>query len=97
VSGCAEKREHIAQAHPPEEFYFVLEGTGRIRVDDETLTVPRYGAFLVGPEELEFLEGSKSKMIFRSSIRSIRSNCKSNSPAGVAADELVTVRFVLDV
>src|SRR5262245_8561942 len=67
-----------------EEFYFVLEGTGRIRVDDETLTVPKYGGVLVGPnalrqvyndtgaevlwlivgapEELEFLQGSKSKM-----------------------------------
>jgi mannose-6-phosphate isomerase-like protein (cupin superfamily) len=66
-----------------EEFYFVLEGTGRMRVGDETLTVPRYGGVLVGPEklrqlfndtdaevlwliigapeELEFLQGSKSK------------------------------------
>ena len=67
-----------------EEFYFVLEGTGRIRVGDQTLTVPQYGGVLVGPdllrqvfndtgaevlwliigapEELEFLQGSKSKM-----------------------------------
>ena len=67
-----------------EEFYFVLEGTGRMRVGDETLTVPRYGGVLVGPnelrqvfndtdqevlwlivgapEELEFLQGSKSKV-----------------------------------
>jgi mannose-6-phosphate isomerase-like protein (cupin superfamily) len=72
--------KHIRQ----EEFYFVLEGTGRIRVSDETLTIPKYGAVLVGPhqlrqvfndtdkevlwlivgapEELEFLQGSKSKM-----------------------------------
>jgi mannose-6-phosphate isomerase-like protein (cupin superfamily) len=72
--------KHIRQ----EEFYFVLEGTGRIRIGDETLTVPRYGGVLVGPEqlrqvfndtdaevlwlivgapeELEFLQGSKSKM-----------------------------------
>ena len=35
-----------------EEFYFVLEGTGRMRVADETLTVPRYGGVLVGPDEL---------------------------------------------
>jgi mannose-6-phosphate isomerase-like protein (cupin superfamily) len=70
--------KHIRQ----EEFYFVLEGTGRLRVGDETLTVPRYGGVLVGPdplrqvfndtdaevlwlivgapEELEFLQGSKS-------------------------------------
>ncbi len=67
-----------------EEFYFVLEGTGRLRVGEETLTVPRHGAVLVGPEELrqvfndtdeevlwliigapeemEFLQGSKSQM-----------------------------------
>ena len=67
-----------------EEFYFVLEGTCRMRVGDETLTVPRHGGVLVGPgelrqvfndtdaealwliigapEELEFLQGSKSQM-----------------------------------
>ena len=31
-----------------EEFYFVLEGTGRIRIGGETVTVPRCGV-LVGP------------------------------------------------
>jgi mannose-6-phosphate isomerase-like protein (cupin superfamily) len=67
-----------------EEFYFVLEGTGRLRVGEKTLTVPKYGGVLVGPdqlrqvfndtddevlwliiggpEELEFLQGSKSPM-----------------------------------
>src|SRR3982751_6338609 len=35
-----------------EEFYFVLEGVGRMRVGDETLTVPKYGGVLVGPEQL---------------------------------------------
>jgi mannose-6-phosphate isomerase-like protein (cupin superfamily) len=67
-----------------EEFYFVLEGVGRLRVGNETLTVPKFGGVLVGPnelrqvfndtdaevlwliiggpEELEFLQGSKSKM-----------------------------------
>lgn len=67
----------------PEEFYFVLEGTGRMRIGDTTVTVPRYGGVLIGsdqlrqvfndtdsevlwliigaPEELEFLQGSKSK------------------------------------
>lgn len=67
-----------------EEFYFVLEGVGRLRVGEETLTVPRYGGVLVGPgtlrqvfndtdaevlwliiggpEELEFVQGSKSKV-----------------------------------
>ena len=67
-----------------EEFYFVLEGTGRMRVGGETLTVPKHGGVHVGPdqlrqvfndtdtetlwliigapEELEFLQGSKSQM-----------------------------------
>jgi len=40
--------KHIRQ----EEFYFVLEGTGRMRVGGETLTVPRHGGVLVGPEQL---------------------------------------------
>ena len=35
-----------------EEFYFVVEGIGRIRVGDETLTVPRLGGILVGPSSL---------------------------------------------
>ena len=35
-----------------EEFYFVLEGIGRMRVGNETLTVPKYGGLLVGPNEL---------------------------------------------
>lgn len=35
-----------------EEFYFVLEGVGRIRVGAETLTVPKHGGLLVGPGEL---------------------------------------------
>lgn len=40
--------KHIRQ----EEFYFVLEGLGRLRVGSETLTVPRYGGVLVGPDQL---------------------------------------------
>lgn len=35
-----------------EEFYFVLEGTGRIRVGGETLTVPKHGGVHVGPDRL---------------------------------------------
>lgn len=35
-----------------EEFYFVLEGTGRMRVGDETLTVQRYGGVWVSPVRL---------------------------------------------
>ncbi len=35
-----------------EEFYFVLEGTGRIRVGDQSLTVPKHGGVHVGPDQL---------------------------------------------
>ncbi|MEK7952286.1 cupin domain-containing protein [Luteolibacter soli] len=35
-----------------EEFYFVLEGTGRIRIGAETVTVPKHGGVLVGPDQL---------------------------------------------
>src|SRR5258707_5771281 len=35
-----------------EEFYFVVEGVGRIRVGEETLTVPQHGGVLVGPRML---------------------------------------------
>jgi mannose-6-phosphate isomerase-like protein (cupin superfamily) len=35
-----------------EEFYFVLEGTGRMRIGGETVTVPRHGGVLVGPDQL---------------------------------------------
>jgi mannose-6-phosphate isomerase-like protein (cupin superfamily) len=39
--------------HPKmEEFYFVVEGVGRIRIGNETLTVPQHGGLLVGPEQL---------------------------------------------
>lgn len=78
------KSANTLHKHPrAEEFFFVLEGTGRMRVDGTTLTVPRHGGVLVGPEslrqvfndtdedalwliigapeELEFLQGSKSK------------------------------------
>jgi uncharacterized cupin superfamily protein len=40
--------KHVRQ----EEFFFVLEGTGRMRVGNETLTVPKHGGVLVGPEPL---------------------------------------------
>src|SRR5215510_7014536 len=40
--------KHIRQ----EDFYFLLEGTERIRVGDETLTVARHGGVLVGPEQV---------------------------------------------
>jgi mannose-6-phosphate isomerase-like protein (cupin superfamily) len=35
-----------------EEFYFVIEGVGRIRIGDETITVPKHGGVLVGPNQL---------------------------------------------
>jgi mannose-6-phosphate isomerase-like protein (cupin superfamily) len=39
--------------HPKmEEFYFVVEGVGRMRIGDQTITVPKHGGVLVGPEQL---------------------------------------------
>lgn len=35
-----------------EEFYFLLEGTGRIRVGDDALTIKKHGGVLVGPDQL---------------------------------------------
>jgi mannose-6-phosphate isomerase-like protein (cupin superfamily) len=35
-----------------EEFYFVLDGIGRLRVGGQTLTVPKYGGVLVRPDQL---------------------------------------------
>lgn len=40
--------KHVRQ----EEFYFVVEGVGRIRIGEETLTVPKHGGLLVGPDQL---------------------------------------------
>jgi mannose-6-phosphate isomerase-like protein (cupin superfamily) len=40
--------KHLRQ----EEFYFVVEGVGRIRVGGQTLTVPKHGGVLVGPDQL---------------------------------------------
>src|SRR6516165_10362220 len=42
-----------------EEFYFVLEGVGRMRVGDETLTVPKHGGVLVGPFCLSLVNPSE--------------------------------------
>jgi mannose-6-phosphate isomerase-like protein (cupin superfamily) len=37
--------------HPKmEEFYFVIEGVGRMRIDNQTITVPKHGGVLVGPK-----------------------------------------------
>jgi mannose-6-phosphate isomerase-like protein (cupin superfamily) len=39
--------------HPrSEEFYFVLEGTGRIRIGEDTLTIQKHGGVHVMPEQL---------------------------------------------
>jgi mannose-6-phosphate isomerase-like protein (cupin superfamily) len=34
------------------ELYFLLEGLGRMRIGDNSVTVPRYGCVLVAPERL---------------------------------------------
>lgn len=35
-----------------EEFYFVLEGTGRLRIGSESLTLPKHGGVWVRPDQL---------------------------------------------
>src|SRR5436309_12383782 len=35
-----------------EEFYFVLEGVGRMRINEETVTVQKHGGVHVGPKSL---------------------------------------------
>jgi len=35
-----------------EEFYFVLDGTGRIRIGEETLTIKKFGGVHVMPDQL---------------------------------------------
>ena len=52
LAAAAQQREHTAQHIRQEEFYFVLEGTGRIRIGQETLTVPKFGSVLVAPEQV---------------------------------------------
>jgi mannose-6-phosphate isomerase-like protein (cupin superfamily) len=48
-----------------EEFYFVLEGVGRMRVGEETVTVPRYGGVLVGPSVLrQIFNDSDSEVLW---------------------------------
>ena len=48
-----------------EEFYFVLEGAGRMRVGEETLTIPRYGGVLVGPDVLrQIFNDSNSEVLW---------------------------------
>ena len=48
-----------------EEFYFVVEGVGRIRVGDQTLTVPKHGGVLVGPSQLrQVFNDTKSDVLW---------------------------------
>ena len=48
------KSANTLHRHPKaEEFYFVVEGTGRMRVGDETITVPEYSGVLIGPKLLQ--------------------------------------------
>jgi mannose-6-phosphate isomerase-like protein (cupin superfamily) len=47
------KSANTLHRHPKmEEFYFVIEGLGRMRIGEETVTVPKHGGVLVGPELL---------------------------------------------
>ena len=47
-----------------EEFYFVLEGVGRMRVGDQSLTVPRHGGVLVGPNEVRQVFNDTESEVF---------------------------------
>jgi len=45
------KSANTLHRHPAmEEFYFVVEGTGRMRINEETITVANHGGVLVGPK-----------------------------------------------
>ncbi len=44
-----------------EELYIVLEGTGKIRIEDETITVPKYGAVLVPAEKFRQIFNNTSQ------------------------------------
>ena len=47
------KSANTLHRHPKmEEFYFVVEGVGRVRIGDQTLTVPKHGGVLVARESL---------------------------------------------
>jgi len=47
------KSANTLHRHPRmEEFYFVVEGVGRIRIGAQTITVPKHGGVLVGPAQL---------------------------------------------
>ena len=47
------KSANTLHRHPKmEEFYFVVEGVGRMRIAGQTITVPKHGGVLVGPESL---------------------------------------------
>jgi mannose-6-phosphate isomerase-like protein (cupin superfamily) len=47
------KSANTLHRHPKmEEFYFVVEGVGRMRIADQTITVPEHGGVLVGPDSL---------------------------------------------
>lgn len=47
------KSANTLHRHPKmEEFYFVIEGVGRMRIADQTVTVPKHSGVLVGPAVL---------------------------------------------
>ena len=47
------KSANTLHRHPKmEEFYFMVEGTGRLRIGDQAITVPKHGGVLVGPEQV---------------------------------------------
>src|SRR5204863_437729 len=73
--------KHVRQ----EEFYFVLEGVGRMRVGDETLTVPKHGGVLVGPDQL------------RHAVRQSHSYNDRISPREIRIDQLIRCQVFIYV
>jgi len=60
------KSANTLHRHPKmEEFYFVVEGVGRIRIGDKTLTVPKHEGVLVGPEQLRQVFNDKETEVLR--------------------------------
>ena len=52
LAPCISAKSPATRPLPISDLGSLLEGTGRIRVGDETLTVPRHGGVLVGPDQL---------------------------------------------
>ena len=78
-----------------EEFYFVLEGVGRMRVGDETLTVPKYGGVLVGPKDLRQVFNDTDTQRSAGSLLARRRNsnfCQARNPKWICRLSIRLIR-----